>query len=120
MKQPEHVLLIHGLAKSAACMGPLASGLLSCGFSTAKMDYPSTADTIENLTEHYRKPELLKHADALTLHIVTHSLGGVLVRQDANGAPFDASHVVYASGNLATDLYANVTAEASGWVILSG
>lgn len=32
---------------------------------------------------------------------------------DANGVPFDASHV-YTSGNIAADMYANVTAEATG------
>jgi Mn-containing catalase len=35
---------------------------------------------------------------------------------DANGVPFDCSHV-YASGNLAADMYANVTAESSGRVL---
>jgi Mn-containing catalase len=32
---------------------------------------------------------------------------------DAEGKPFDTSHV-YASGNLAADMYANVTAESTG------
>ncbi len=51
-------------------------------------------------------------------------LGGMSPRQylstafaalpaDAEGVPFDASHV-YASGNIAADMYANVTAEATG------
>jgi Mn-containing catalase len=33
--------------------------------------------------------------------------------ENANGVPFNASHV-YASGNIAADMFANVTAEASG------
>jgi Mn-containing catalase len=32
---------------------------------------------------------------------------------DANGVPFDGSHV-YSSGNIAADMYSNVTAEATG------
>ena len=32
---------------------------------------------------------------------------------DANGVPFDCSHI-YGSGNIAADMYANVTAEATG------
>jgi Mn-containing catalase len=36
--------------------------------------------------------------------------------ENANGVPFNASHV-YASGNLAADMYANVTAESSGRVL---
>lgn len=41
------------------------------------------------------------------------STGLAALPSDANGVPFDASHV-YASGNIAADMLANVTAEASG------
>jgi Mn-containing catalase len=41
------------------------------------------------------------------------STGLAATPDDANGVPFNASHV-YASGNLAADMYANVTAEATG------
>lgn len=44
------------------------------------------------------------------------STGLAALPADANGVPFDASHV-YASGNIAADMYANVTAEASGRVL---
>lgn len=44
------------------------------------------------------------------------STGLAALPADANGVPFDCSHV-YASGNLAADMYANVTAEASGRVL---
>lgn len=56
-----------------------------------------------------------------------HSLSDLLPRQllsggmsataeDANGTPFNASHV-YASGNLAADMYCNVCAESTGRVL---
>ncbi len=41
------------------------------------------------------------------------STGLAALPSDANGVPFDCSHV-YASGNGAADMYANVTAEATG------
>lgn len=44
-------------------------------------------------------------------HILSAGLTAMPV--DANGVPFDCSHV-YASGNLAADMYANVTAESTG------
>ena len=44
------------------------------------------------------------------------STGLAALPADANGLPFCASHV-YASGNIAADMYANVTAEASGRVL---
>ena len=63
-----------------------------------------------------------------TLHpIVTAKLGGQDPRHylsaglaalptNSNGVPFDMSHV-YATGNIAADMYANVTAEAGGRVL---
>jgi len=44
-------------------------------------------------------------------HILSTGLAALPV--DASGVPFDMSHV-YASGNIAGDMYANVTAEATG------
>jgi Mn-containing catalase len=44
------------------------------------------------------------------------STGLAALPSDANGVPFDCSHV-YASGNMAADMYANVMAEASGRVL---
>lgn len=44
-------------------------------------------------------------------HVLSSGLAALPV--NANGVPFDCSHV-YASGNLAADMYANVTAESSG------
>jgi Mn-containing catalase len=44
------------------------------------------------------------------------STGLAATPENANGVPFNASHV-YASGNIAADMLANVTAEASGRVL---
>src|SRR4051812_23975175 len=44
------------------------------------------------------------------------STGLAATPDDANGIPFNASHV-YASGNIAADMYSNVTAEATGRVL---
>jgi Mn-containing catalase len=44
-------------------------------------------------------------------HILSSGLAALPV--NANGVPFDCSHV-YASGNLVADMYANVTAESTG------
>jgi Mn-containing catalase len=41
------------------------------------------------------------------------SAGFAALAADANGVPFEGSHM-YASGNIAADMYANVTAEATG------
>lgn len=44
-------------------------------------------------------------------HILSSGLAAMPV--NSNGVPFDCSHV-YASGNLAADMYANITAESTG------
>lgn len=44
-------------------------------------------------------------------HILSSGLAAMSV--DASGIPFDCSHV-YGSGNIAADMYSNVTAEATG------
>ena len=44
------------------------------------------------------------------------STGMAALPANADGVPFDCSHV-YASGNLAADMFANVTAEATGGVL---
>ena len=47
-------------------------------------------------------------------HILSSGLSAMPV--NSNGVPFDCSHV-YATGNLAADMYANVTAESGGRVL---
>ncbi|PRY66901.1 Mn-containing catalase [Vreelandella songnenensis] len=49
-------------------------------------------------------------------HILSSGLSAMPV--NANGVPFDMSHI-YATGNVAADMLANVTAEASGRVLAS-
>ena len=44
------------------------------------------------------------------------STGLAALPADANGVPFDMSHI-YASGNVAADMYSNVAAEATGRVL---
>jgi triacylglycerol lipase len=80
MSNAEHVLLVHGLAETAAWMRPLSAALRLDGFHTYAMDYPSTTATIQELTDSYLHREIEKLATAPTLHIVTHSMAAVMLR----------------------------------------
>jgi triacylglycerol lipase len=80
MPSAEHVLLVHGLAETAAWMRPLSAALRLDGFRTYAMDYPSTTATIQELTDNYLHHEIEKLATAPTLHIVTHSMAAVMLR----------------------------------------
>lgn len=80
----ECVVLLHGLARSSMSMNRMASELEEAGFATANIDYPSRDYTVEELAD-IAVPAGLESCRAResveTIHFVTHSLGGILLRQ---------------------------------------
>ncbi|PCJ30410.1 MAG: alpha/beta hydrolase [Gammaproteobacteria bacterium] len=77
----EYVILIHGLIRSSRSMKKLAIALEDEGYSTINVDYPSNQFSIEQLAvETINKALALCPKNAI-IHFVTHSLGGILVRQ---------------------------------------
>ena len=81
LAQADAVILLHGLARSDSSMDKLERALTERGYCVQNVAYPSTSDTIENLAESAIPPALEHCADAERLHFVTHSMGGILVRQ---------------------------------------
>lgn len=78
----ETVVLLHGLARSADSMQPLVDALAAAGYRVVNLDYPSTSKTIEALVTEDLAPALAPHVGSTSkLHFVTHSMGGILVRQ---------------------------------------
>ncbi len=77
----EAVILLHGLARSDRSMNKLEKALAERGYRVHNVAYLSTRDTIRNLAEKAIPPALERCADAPRVHFVTHSLGGILVRQ---------------------------------------
>lgn len=80
----ECVVLLHGLMRSSMSMNKMQRELDDAGFVTANIDYPSRDHTIEELAE-IAIPEGLaacrEFENIEQIHFVTHSLGGILVRQ---------------------------------------
>ncbi len=78
------VVLLHGLARTAASMDAMQQALADAGFETANIDYPSRHHTVEELAV-MAVPEGIEACRAKPgvgrIHFVTHSLGGILVRQ---------------------------------------
>lgn len=82
-KPAEGVILLHGLARTAASMRPLEQALNASGYVVLNIDYPSRARAIEPLSEEVVSAALADERlrGCARVHFVTHSLGGILVRQ---------------------------------------
>jgi len=76
----ECVILLHGLARTKFAMRKLEMDLKS-GYHVINNTYPSRSHTIEQLAKLAIEPALERCKDCSKVHFVTHSLGGILVRQ---------------------------------------
>jgi len=77
----ETVVMLHGLARSSSAMDKMARVLASEGYDVINVDYPSTTATVEVLANQIfdtLEPEI---RDIETVHFVTHSMGGIILRQ---------------------------------------
>jgi pimeloyl-ACP methyl ester carboxylesterase len=79
----ECVILLHGLARSSTSMEPIAERLHAQHYRVVNVDYPSRQYPIAKLAELAIPPALAscREHPITNIHFVTHSLGGILVRQ---------------------------------------
>jgi len=80
----ECVVLLHGLMRSSTSMNKMQRELDAEGYITANIDYPSRDHTVEELAGIAVEEGLAacRANEAIhSIHFVTHSLGGILVRQ---------------------------------------
>ena len=76
------VVLLHGLARSSRSMSKMETALQAAGFSTWNIGYPSTKYPIDRLAAQFVVPEIRKCSiGSGPISFVTHSMGGILVRQ---------------------------------------
>ena len=76
----ETVVLLHGLARSSKAMNKLAKVLSKEGYRVINVDYPSTEAPIERLSQQIFDELEPQIKDSETVHFVTHSMGGILLR----------------------------------------
>lgn len=84
----DHVVLLHGLARTHRSMEKMESALKEDGYEVWNISYPSRSNTIENLSVSIHSLISSNAASADRLHFVTHSMGGILVRYMHETQPF--------------------------------
>jgi len=77
----DNVILLHGLARSDKSMLTLQRVLEKKGYCVINSDYNSRAGDIKTLAVKAIEPALAACRPGQPVHFVTHSMGGILVRQ---------------------------------------
>jgi len=79
----QKVVLLHGIAKSGSDMRPIEKMLIKDGYKTLNITYPSQKSDIDGIAAYLREKHLndafWENADEV--HIVTHSMGGLVARR---------------------------------------
>ncbi|MCP4139687.1 MAG: alpha/beta fold hydrolase [Chloroflexi bacterium] len=73
------VILLHGLGRKSLSMAYLAHKLKKAGYSPVNISYPSRKYPIQKLAADFILPAIGNGNEPI--HFVTHSLGGIIVRQ---------------------------------------
>ena len=76
------VILLHGLARRPGSMAALARALERDGYRVHNLGYPSTRHPVEVLAREHLLPRFraCQARQAGPVHVVTHSLGGIVLR----------------------------------------
>jgi len=81
-KASEAIILLHGLARTSRSMNKAAKLLAAYGYKIVNVDYPSRSANISELAQKYIA-QALKQCDTAgikKIHFLTHSMGGILLR----------------------------------------
>jgi pimeloyl-ACP methyl ester carboxylesterase len=74
------VLFLHGIARRASSLALMERAFGKAGYATLNLDYPSRRVSIEDLVDVIAPAAADFAARLASIHIVTHSMGGLLAR----------------------------------------
>lgn len=78
----EMVVLLHGIGRTSGSMKAVAAHLADQGYAVFNVDYPSRSQSIAELAAGLHQQLLSEGIAGFSkLHFVTHSMGGLLVRE---------------------------------------
>jgi len=86
----ECVILLHGLARTDASMNLMESSLEQSGYQIVNHTYPSREKTIEELAKEVPVAVSQCPENSAKIHFVTHSMGGLLLRQHLQAHTIDS------------------------------
>ncbi len=77
------VVILHGLARTPASMSSMAKALEAAGYEVCNVAYPSRQHSVAVLAVNFVAPKIVECVSdpQQAIHFVTHSLGGIVVRQ---------------------------------------
>ncbi len=119
----ECVILLHGLARTSKSMQPLADALTSANYVVVNQGYPSRKFPIAELAMQAipQALSICRQQSLTPIHFITHSLGGILLRQflSTNTIPELGRVVMFAppnKGSQVVDKLKNVP----GFMLMNG
>jgi hypothetical protein len=83
------VVLLHGMGRTPRSMKRLEWTMRNRGYQVQNVAYPSTRQSVERLACDHLAPALrqIDLSSPARIHFVTHSLGGIVLRQYLEGNP---------------------------------
>ncbi|MCJ2079975.1 esterase/lipase family protein [Methylobacterium sp. J-090] len=77
---PEGVLFLHGIARRASSLARMERAFRAQGHATLNLDYPARTAALADLAAGIAPPVAAFAARVRRLHVVTHSMGGLVAR----------------------------------------
>lgn len=95
----QSVVVLHGLVRSSGSMSKISQALNHAGYTVCNIQYPSRQHSIPKLAQDFVYQEIQDcfPGNQQPLNFVTHSMGGIIVRQLAQGTELQINRVVMLS-----------------------